>query len=108
MEQKCANCGNGKWRDGVTAITETCSTCKYVDKGALGPQPSNWIPKPQTNADRIRAMSDEELADFFDKNFATCEICRRLDEERCNGRCSEHLLIWLKQPAEDGGDHDGC
>lgn len=32
---------------------------------------SEWemvsVSKPQTNADRIRAMTDEELADFLDK-----------------------------------------
>ena len=65
MEQKCANCGNGKWRDGVTPITDICIKCHYVDKGALSPQPSNWKPKEQTNADRIRAMSDDELAEFW-------------------------------------------
>ena len=104
MEQKCANCGNGKWRDGVTAITSTCTECRYVDKEGR-PQPSNWKPKVQTNADRIRAMSDEELADFLSGKFS--EVC-----------CSEHSLSviqlealkhnlfcifmkWLKQPAED-------
>ena len=51
MEQKCANCGNGKWRDGVTAITDICIECKYVDKDGK-PQPSNWKPKVSSNADR--------------------------------------------------------
>ncbi len=59
----------------------------------------------QTNADRIRAMSDRELADFLSGKFS--EVC-----------CAEHTLSiiqlealkhnlfgifmkWLKQPAED-------
>lgn len=44
--------------------------------------------EPQTNADRIRAMSDEELAEFLEGeygNFAT--------------GCA---LAWLKQPAKEG------
>jgi hypothetical protein len=92
MEQKCANCGNGKWRDGVTPITETCTKCHYVDKGALVPQPSNWKQKEQTNADRIRAMSDEELGIFL-AEWAEKPWTWKKDGE---GEC----LAWLKQPAE--------
>ena len=95
MEQKCANCGNGKWRDGVTAITDTCFNCRYVDKEGH-PQPSNWIPKTQTNADRIRAWNDHELAETI-ANFVS---------EIDNGdvRYSDDpndWLKWLKQPVED-------
>lgn len=34
--------------------------------------------KPATNADRIRAMSDEELADFIDRyvEIGNCEKCK--------------------------------
>ena len=43
----------------------------------------------RTNADRIRAMSDEELATFIvDKSPGMFS---------CNGRC----LYWLRQPAEE-------
>jgi hypothetical protein len=99
MEQKCANCGNGKWRDGVTAITDTCIQCKYVDKEGQ-PQPSNWIPKVQTNADRIRAMSDDELAEFICKN-QDCYICP--GKTLCVGGVGKAngLMNWLKQPTED-------
>ena len=55
-----------------------------------------------TNADRIRAMSDEELADFIDK----CEM-NDIDYAKtfcdlCNGQyeCDQCRLDWLKQPAE--------
>ena len=106
MEQKCSNCGNGKWRDGVTAITDTCTKCHYVDKGALGIQPNNWKPKEQTNADRIRAMSDEELARWISDMWhgfvsnpwcdLRCQNCREGDDYRCE-KCA---LEWLKQPVE--------
>ena len=52
---------------------------------------------PQTNADRIRAMSDEELADILTAaaggSFVT-ETGRRL--------CYEKYLDFLKQPVKDG------
>lgn len=56
--------------------------------------------KPQTNADRIRAMNDEELCKFLGE-YKFCDIC----EEGCdsctyNGDCDKRLLEWLKQPAE--------
>ena len=54
--------------------------------------------KPKTNADRIRAMSDEELVEFI-KNIkvraALCKAVKNNDafEELCSAE-------WLKQPAE--------
>ena len=58
--------------------------------------------KPQTNADRIRAMSDEELAEFIDR----CEM-NDIDYAKtfcdlCNGQyeCDQCRLDWLQQPAE--------
>ena len=109
MEQKCANCGNGKWRDGVTAITSTCTECRYVDKGALVPQPSNWKPKEQTNADRIRAMSDEELMQFLFNEVSNNTICSfcvptMRTKCKCDGHCKNGILEWLKQPVEVDND----
>ena len=59
--------------------------------------------KPITNADRIRAMSDEELAEF---------LCGVFDDDDCNGKyiCGVtipdydeySILDWLKQPAGEG------
>ena len=56
-------------------------------------------PKEKTNADRIRAMSDEELA----KWFLSAGICiRDLEDVRCDGiSCKECRLSWLRQPAEE-------
>ena len=52
-----------------------------------------------TNADRIRAMSDEELAEFL-----RWDICNKVrgDNRMCNGWCSECVTEWLKQPEEEG------
>lgn len=71
-------------------------------------------PKP-TNADRIRAMSDEELADMIfkygiDDHINFCEEreeCQKLIElDRLNPwgkECRKCMLEWLKQPGEVGG-----
>ena len=65
--------------------------------------------KPHTNADHIRAMSDEELAKHLVDIGWDCHLCaehRRLDNEpllrgeKCDEKCAEHCLQWLKQPAE--------
>ena len=51
-----------------------------------------------TNADRIRAMSDEELA----KNlvYEMCNYCYEHRTEKCYRKCADNMLEWLKQPAE--------
>ena len=100
MEQKCANCGNGKWRDGVTPITETCCECKYVDKGALVPQPSNWIPKVQTNADRIRATDDELAVMIHAVKLGYAPWCDHHCENEGEDGCDNCIKKWLQQPVE--------
>ena len=64
---------------------------------------------PLTNADRIRAMSDEELATFISEIADECERntecnqhCYGCDIEYC---VRENCLKWLQQPAEEA-DHD--
>lgn len=69
--------------------------------------------KVVTNADRIRAMTDEELAAHLVDIGFDCHLCsehRRLDNEpllrneKCDEKCEKHCLDWLKQPAEGDGD----
>ena len=59
-------------------------------------------PKPyevQTNADRIRAMSDEEMADMLWKTGRNYRaICA--DPVVDYNEQHEHLIDWLQQPAE--------
>ena len=61
--------------------------------------------KPQTNADRIRAMSDEELAACLLFMGTVCECCAKSPE--CNEvpgyyKCNEGIRDWLRQPVKDG------
>lgn len=55
--------------------------------------------KKQTNADRIRSMTDEELANWLEQ-FASCELCPAI-RERCGygDGCINAWLDWLKQEA---------
>ena len=64
-----------------------------------------------TNADRIRNMSDEELAKFLSE-FSACQVCEYFNEEldRCdtsvNFTCVKEYAEaiigdWLKQPEEE-------
>ena len=50
--------------------------------------------EPKTNADRIRAMTDEELA-----NTITDDLCDRVCHSplSCDGNCETQVLAWLKQ-----------
>lgn len=67
----------------------------------------------QTNADRIRSMTDEELAEFYTK-FCACAVCEYKDEERdtcgaptgflCTKTYAKTIILdWLKSPAESEG-----
>jgi len=65
----------------------------------------DMVDRPKTNADRIRAMSDEELAEFLDG--VQEEECKAIHEVRKDGTFKfESLrggwLAWLQQPAEEG------
>ena len=72
--------------------------------------PMGVVPEKPTNADRIRSMTDEELAKHLADLGWDCHFCTehwRLDNEpllcgeKCDEKCSEHCLDWLQQPAED-------
>ena len=106
--RKCPVCG-GKLRS--ESIGWICYDCQgFIDmQGVFHEHIEKQFMPPQTNADRIRAMSDEELARHLHCIGWDCHLCaehRRLDNEpllrdqRCDENCFEHCLEWLKQPAE--------
>lgn len=60
--------------------------------------------KPMTNADRIRQMTDEELAEFIAQR-GTCDTCC-IELTRCitTANCKGGVLAWLRKEAdEDAG-----
>lgn len=58
-------------------------------------------PQPQTNGDRLRAMTDEELA-----RFITDDLCELLcgSPSVCDGNCEGKMLLWLKSPTDTEGE----
>ena len=72
-----------------------CATCKHekcLHRSSLNVGCSNYVKKEQTNADRIRAMTDEELA-YWALHKAP-EIGREYNESYLG------LIKWLQQPAK--------
>ena len=59
---------------------------------------SSFKPKRKTNADRIRAMTDEELAKWITEKHG-CARCPGWNVP-CGGRCEEYWLDWLKEEGE--------
>mgnify|MGYP004554362751 FL=1 len=57
--------------------------------------------KPKTNADRIRNMTDEELAKLLSTGTFICEGLKDICENMPG--CEECRLAWLKAPAESEG-----
>ena len=55
---------------------------------------------PPTNADHIRSLNDEELAEFI-ASQRVCQICHR----RLNNCFPEDVGNWLRQPWEEA-PHD--
>ena len=59
----------------------------------------------QSNADRIRSMNDEELAEFIDSGFPDCARLCPDYKAGCSWTCQHHqgkdfLLKWLQSEAE--------
>ena len=96
MPKECKNCVHKS--DFKSAECGGCMV-SYYDGEQIG-LPSNFEQKPQTNADRIRAMSDEELAQWLCLNYG-CTKCP--GQELCTINDGKHngLTKWLKQPAEE-------
>ena len=79
--------------------------------------PMGVVPEKPTNADRIRSMSDEELAKFLTHiNPTNCQDCAfshgwhcQPDRDDYSGfeKCKEGRKRWLQQPAEEEeGKHE--
>lgn len=91
------------------------SVCKHISKDGLCllhseplyKEPCHEGPctdyEPLTNADRIRAMTDEELAKWFcDKVSCDCgclAICKDCGWD--DKSCTQAWLDWLKQEADN-------
>lgn len=86
---KCKYEGTGCWT-GRCRGTKEVEPCPGYDKC------NQYKPDTTTNGDRMRSMSDEELAEVltdFSNNFGwITEVGRK--------NCYERHIEWLKQPVE--------
>ena len=91
----CKYEGTGIW-NGRCIGTKEVDTCPGHDKC------KRYKPNYTTNADRIRAMSDEELAKMMTTlgGGFSCSKCREIGGGKCYTNCEEQCLKWLQQPAE--------
>ena len=88
MSPLCDNCKKERCNDRWKCHIISCPS--YTEK------------KKQTNADRIRAMTDEELAKLM--NYVDCSCCPVGDNCKIIA-CEKQLLEWLQQPAKE--DNNG-
>lgn len=78
----------------LSPMSDTCREC-----GIAMLNYKEAKPKRITNADRIRAMTDEELADYFSElscwPHASKEVCRGM------ANCMDCWLGWLKEEVKE-------
>ena len=88
----CYNCGGHGFITTTYENGQTSAICPVC--GGIG---SHEI--QMTNADRIRDMSDEELAEFIKHIKVRAAFCKAVkDNDAFEKLCSAE---WLKQPAEE-------
>ena len=84
---KCGDCGNTTAaHDGFPNNVFCKRFCLHMEKTKDANGCRGFWEKPKTNADRIRAMSDEELAKYLSAIFAPYF-----------SRGREYWIDWLKQ-----------
>ena len=85
-------------RNELKPIKKLIDECFQMSKALVGDK----LSATKTNADRMRAMSDEELADSF-TNKCLCDFIPYHTQDHCESysSCKGCILEWLKQPAED-------
>lgn len=119
--EDCANferCGDGGYYSVVCNFNHGgCGGSAGYDRTELGAisrwnrraQPGNATP---TNADKIRSMSDEELAaylreleclerDDYCRNIPECDELLKTPDGIPEEKCRRCLVDWLRQPAKE-------
>lgn len=85
------------YEDFLREFNENAVTKEFLDSCK---KTAKMFKKPKTNADRIRSMTDEELAELIENpvNIFHCSMCDNYNNCDCElTDCTEYILKWLKQ-----------
>ena len=88
-----------KYTCGAGTPEEAETNCTYFIRGECTAYFCEYRRKKQTNADHIRAMSDEELCNWMFRRDCT-NIASFLEYGGMGVMNAVQLLEWLKQPYE--------
>ena len=83
-----------------------CRKCAKFEECAVDEDCGLFVDKPMTNADRIRAMTDEELAEYLIADIEA-EAIRRAGRYLTSGEINRAIadcLSWLKALADKEGE----
>ena len=109
-------CGLGKW-DKKLRKAQIFTSTQFADRVVYRYKEINptivevrleIVSETLTNADRIRSMSDEELAQAIYQGISSdaCDYCKENDHHctghTCQGKADAAVILeWLQQPAEE-------
>lgn len=88
-----------KYTCGAGTPEEAETNCTYFIRGECTAYFCEYRRKKQTNADRIRAMSDEEMCNWLFQRDCT-NIAAFLEYGGMGVMDAVQLLDWLQQPSE--------
>ena len=99
---KCRNCKHPRWAEEYPGRPFFGWCDEINDSPDMDIERECRCFKSASNADIIRRMSDEELAEFLAEPCG-CDVDPGCDGYReCgNDLCLKYLLKWLQQPAEE-------
>ena len=87
----------GKMKKEILPNVCESTQCKFCDKNCI------WKPQSYTNADKIRALTDEELARWIALRVPCLWCPAKSQEGKCKQKfdpkisCTEAVFDWLKQ-----------
>lgn len=94
-------------------MANRCIDCRH-DNGSCaglsrkGSHKNCFEPKVTTNADRLRAMTDEQWLDWARRqmhcgfeHFPCDVVCRGWCDAASGAECERIIMRWLKQPAKE-------
>lgn len=114
-EEKACDGTENDGSDGTTRVLHPVPTTTREMIDLIAEQPTieadpvkHGLGDPRTNGDRIRTMSDEEIAEAIDHGISSdaCDYCKENDHHctghTCQGKADKEVILeWLQQPAEE-------